>query len=150
MARSERILLEAEQPEIFRQELQQAFGVVKTARLVVKDERSGSPTITTLPVNDNTLIRVRTIALAQQIGGAGNSASWEFAGTFKRVNGNLVQVGATTFTLTNEDDADWGIRYEVTENLLYIQGEFNGPTDSLDLHVVFNTYSFIHTLVSNA
>ena len=68
MARSERVLLEAEQPEIFKQELQQAFGVVKTARLVVKDERVGSPTITTLPVEDGKTVRVRTIAIARQVG----------------------------------------------------------------------------------
>lgn len=154
MARSERVLLEAEQPEIFKQELQQAFGVVKTARLVVKDERVGSPTITTLPVEDGKTVRVRTIAIARQVGGTsgtvGNSASWELVGTFKRIGNTLSQVGSTTFLVTHEDDADWGIRYEVTENLLYLQGEFNGPTDSLGLHVVFNTYSFIHTLVGSA
>ena len=153
MARSERVLLEAEQPEIFKQELQQAFGVVKTARLVVKDERVGSPTITILPVEDGKTVRVHTIVIARQVGGTlgtvGNSASWELVGTFKRIDSTLSQVGSTTFLVAHEDDADWGVRYEIAANLLHLQGEFNGATDSLGLHVVFNAYSFIHRFVGS-
>ena len=127
--------------------------MVKTARLVVKDERVGSPTITTLPVEDGRPYECAPSPLRGRwgnVGNGGNSASWELVGTFKRIGNILSQVGSTTFLVTHEDDADWGIRYEVTENLLYLQGEFNGPTDSLGLHVVFNTYSFIHTLVGSA
>ena len=154
MARSARILLEAEQPEVYKQELQQALGVVKTARLVVKDVDWGSPTITELPVEDGKTVRVRTIVIARQVGGdagtVGNSASWELIGTFKRVDGVLSQVGSTTSLVTHEDDTDWGTRYEVYGNQLFLQGEFNGATASTGLHVVFNSYSYIHTLVGSA
>jgi hypothetical protein len=150
VARSERILLEAEHPSIFKQELQQAIGFVKAARLIVRDERTPTPTITTLPVNEGEVVHVRTIGLAKQVGGAQNAASWELVGTFQRVGGVLYQAGSTTMVTTHENDTDWGMRYEVVDDVLYVKGEFNGVNDSLDLHVVFNTYSYLHTLLSGA
>lgn len=147
---SSRILLEADNAEIFRQELQQAFGTVKVARLVMRDLNNASVTITTLPVDIGQVVRIRTIVLAHQVGGSagviGNSASWDMYGTFKNVGGTISQVGTTSLVGAHTDDADWGVRYEVFENVLYIQSEFNGATNSENLHVVFNTYSYLHIM----
>lgn len=147
---SERILLEATNEAIFRQELQTAIGGVKVGRLHVVNERVTAPTITTLPVLDGQTVRIRSVVLARQVGGSagvvGNSASWELVGTFKNVGGTLSQVGTTTYLVTHEDDSDLGTDYDITANVLSLQAEFNGATDSLNLEVVWNSYSYLHVL----
>ncbi len=140
-----RVLLEADNPDIFRQEIQQAFGTVHASRKVVKDLTNATVTLTTIPI-DGQLVRVRSLIMARQVDGSNNCAAWEMYGTFKNVNGVLSQVDTTDFVHQHEDDNDWGVRYELFENVLYLQSEFNGATNATGLHIVFNVYSFLHTL----
>ena len=145
-----RVLLEADNLDIWRQEVQTAIGGVQVDRYVVKDQTAASFTIATLPCHSGEVLRVRAIVLAKQIGGSagtiGNSATYELLATFKNLSGTLTQVGTTTVVAEHEDDTDWNAAFTITSNILTLTFSFNGATASTGLNVVCNAYSYLHTL----
>jgi len=147
---SGRALLEADSTEIFRQELQSAIGAVRGARVVIQNQRVGSPTIDEFPVGLGKTVRIRSVILARQFGGSngtlGDSGSWEMVGTFKNISGTVSQVDETTFYVTHEDNSDVGVRFFTDGFKVYVQGQFTGATDSLGLDYVFSAYTYIHEL----
>lgn len=145
-----RVLLEAENVDIWRAEVSQAMGTVQADRLVVRGDTDTTFTLGTLSIRPGEVSRVRTIVLGKQVGGTsgtvGNAASYEICGTFKNLDGTVTQIGTTTALITHEDDADWGVAFSIASNVLSLTVSFNGATASTGLHVVFNAYSYLHTL----
>ena len=144
-----RILLEATQPEIFQQEVQTAFGVVRTSRLFATDRDSVNNTITDIPVPANTTVQIRSIVLARHVSGStgtvGTSGSWELVGTFKDVDGVLTQVGTDTLVVEH-CDTTWSVLYEVYQNRLYLQAVLPSPAYGVGQSLVWNAYTYLHIL----
>lgn len=144
---SGRVLLEADNDLLFRQELQQALGGVKVGRLRVVDQTATLLTITPLPVLLGQVIRIRTVVLGRQVGGSagtvGDVGSWEITGTFKNLSGTLAQVDATV-TVASEDNTDIAPVYTISSNVLSLDVQFTGG--STNYEYVFNSYSYIHVL----
>lgn len=142
-----RTLLQSEDPNIYKQELETALGGVVVARLRTLATTFLNNTITELIVPDNSTVLIRTCVLARQVSGndgtAGDSGGWTLHGTFKNIGGSLFEVGTQTL-VSDHCDTNWSCAYEISNNRLYVQGVM--PTLGADRNVVWNTYSYLFTL----
>ena len=145
---SARVLLEADNLDIWRQEVQAALGTVRAARYVVRNSSATEFIIDTIPIQVDQVIRVHTTILAKQVSGTGTGSvsSREMYATFKHFNGTVSQVGSTDDHGSVKDDTNWSQDYEIDGETVNVVAYFNGANGADGLHVVFNVYSYIHSM----
>ena len=66
--------------------------------------------------------------------------------TFKHFNGTVSQVGSTDDQGNVKDDTNWSQDYEIDGETVNVVAYFNGANGADGLHVVFNVYSYIHSM----
>jgi hypothetical protein len=143
-----RALLQSDDANIFRQEVETSIGSVLVGRILTDSASTASTAIVTYTTVPDTTVRVRTVTLARQIanGTVGDSASYESVATFKNVSGTVTQVGSTTAVVSHSDSADWGIAFTVDGGNVVLSATLAGSTLGADVLIRWNSYLFIHSI----
>lgn len=75
-------------------------------------------TLKTVTIPSNTTVLLKATVVARRTGGsagaAGDSASYEIAGTFRENAGTVAQVGTTTVLITHESQAGWDCVFDIS------------------------------------
>jgi hypothetical protein len=122
-----RTLLQAENPEIFKDEVGAAIGTCVTDRLVTRNPSATvNPFNASVPIALNTTTQIRAKALVRQRSGSnvGQSACIELLGTFKNVSGTVTEVGTPDTICNHNDSANWSLTFTISNDRVLVNAVY--------------------------
>jgi hypothetical protein len=140
-----RTLLEADNTEIFRNEVSLAIGVTQTDRLVTLNTAVSANSLpTSIPVELNSVVQIRAKVLARCRSGPsrGRSAVFELLGSFKNIDGVVTQIDTTETICSHNDDNNWTVTFAVDGVRVYIQCTLTDPTLETGNTIIWTAYLY--------
>lgn len=140
-----RTLLQAENLEIFKDEVGAAIGTCVTDRLINRSPTDLiNPFPFSIPVALNTTVQVRAKVFVRQRSGAsvGQSACFELLGTFKNVSGVVTQVGTTTTLGNHNENANWSLTFSVSDARVYVNAVYTSTASEAGNTNVWTAYLY--------
>ena len=142
---SQRTLLEAQNENIWSDEVRLAIGGTVVGRVVTTD--ATPTTLLSLPLLSSRTTFIQVQVIARRTGGssgtAEDGAAYLRAGTYKMVAGTPTLIGSVTSIHTAESQAGWDATLAVSGGNVIVQ-----VTGAADNNVTWNAKAFIDTVES--